>query len=47
MCATIGKIEVKLYVTPEELLELAKFLKKKSNNVQTLDGGEETEGGNQ
>ena len=47
MCATSGKIKVELYVTPEELLELAKFLKKKGNNVQTLDGGEETEGGNQ
>ena len=38
MCATSGKIKVELYVTPEELLELAKFLKKDSDNIQALDG---------
>jgi hypothetical protein len=39
MCATSGKIEVKLYVTPEELIELGKFLKKKSGDIvlKTLD----------
>jgi len=38
MCATSGKIKVELYVTPEELLELAKFLKKKSTDIQAFDG---------
>jgi len=38
MCATSGKIKVELYLTPEELLELAKFLKKKSTDIQAFDG---------
>jgi hypothetical protein len=47
MCITSGKIKVEVYVTPEELIELGKFLKKKkSNDIQTADGGEETQGGN-
>jgi len=38
MCATSGKIKVELYVTPEEFLELAKFLKKKNTDIQAFDG---------
>lgn len=39
MCMKSDKIKVELYVTPEELIELGKFLKKKSSGgTQTLDG---------
>jgi hypothetical protein len=38
MCLQNNKIEVKLYLTPEELIDLGKFLKKKSADIQTLDG---------
>lgn len=48
MCVTTNKIKVELYLTPEELIDLGKFLKKKNVSLQsTEDGGEETEGGNQ
>lgn len=48
MCTQSSKIKVEIYITPEELIQLGKFLKGKKNNVQSLnDGGEETEGGNQ
>ena len=47
MCTSKDKIKVELYLTPEEIIELGKFLKKKSAVVvATTTGGEGNSGGN-
>lgn len=38
MCVTTNKIKVELYLTPEELIDLGKFLKKKVGDIQAFDG---------
>lgn len=40
MCLSKGKIKVELELTPDELLELAKFLKKKVPTVVASSTGE-------
>jgi hypothetical protein len=50
MCLSKGKIKVELELTPDELIELGKFLKKKVATVNTLtakdEGGESGKGNN-
>lgn len=40
MCATNGKIKIEVYLTPEELILLAKLLKGKKDggDIQAFDG---------
>lgn len=50
MCQNSNKVKVELYLTPEELIELGKFLKRQSNKSVTLsakdDGGDSGKGNN-
>lgn len=51
MCVSKDKIKVELYLTPDELIDLGKFLKKKNVAVVNAsakdgDGGESGKGGN-
>jgi hypothetical protein len=46
MCLSKGKIKVELELTPDELVELGKFLKKKvATVVASSTGGEGNSGG--